>query len=212
MKRTHLTKLFGSCGIILVAVCLNTLLASQGGNALLKLPLIHDERAPMSFFALMIGSVLLFLTGVTGAIYAGRSAGGWHDRIPVVWLKGLDTGTIEGRLFQLAIVVVYLVLPVTCFFHFIDVVWHSKLCVLGSTDSPIAVSANWFKGVPGANNQIRLVEHLLPDGTCGKGVEVFPAWEFALVWVAVGVSLAMAIWFLLRVAIQLRPPGRVHAG
>ena len=38
MKRTHLAKLFGSCGIVLVALSLNTLLASQGGNALLKLP------------------------------------------------------------------------------------------------------------------------------------------------------------------------------
>lgn len=208
MKRAHLAKLFGSCGIVLVAVSLNTLLASQGGNAILKLPLIHDERAPMSFFALMIGSVLLLLTSATGFLYAGRSSGQWHDRIPVIWLKGLDTAAIEGQLFQLAIVGIFLALPVACFLHFIDVVWHSKLCVLGSTAPPVMVSDNWFKGIPGANNQIRLVEDLLPNGTCGKGVEVFPGWEFVLVWVAIGVSLVTTILFLLRVAFQVQLPRR----
>jgi hypothetical protein len=71
------------------------------------------------------------------------------------------------------------------------------------------LSDNWFKGIPGATNQIRLVEDLLRAGTCGNGVEVVPAREFALVWTAVGVSLATAIWFFLRVAIRLRPSGQV---
>jgi hypothetical protein len=51
----------------------------------------------------------------------------------------------------------------------------------------------------------------LRAGTCGNGVEVVPAREFALVWTAVGVSLATAIWFFLRVAIRLRPSGQVQA-
>ena len=204
MNRVHLAKLFGGCGIVLVAVSLNTLLASQGGSALLKLPLIHDERAPMSLFALMIGSVLLILTSAAGCIYAGRSPGRWHERIPVVWLEGLDTKKVEGQLYQLAIVAIYLVLPVVCVLHFIDVVWHSKLCVLGSTAPPIMVSDSWFDGIPGAANQIRLVEDLLPNGACGKGIEVYPGWEFVLVGIAIALSFATTIGFLLRVVVPVQ--------
>jgi hypothetical protein len=207
MKRGHPAKLFGTFGVILVAVTVNTLLASQGGKAVLKTPLIHDERAAMCFFALMIGSVLLFLTGATGFLYAGRSSGPWHDRIPAIWLKGLDTGTIEGRIFQLAVLAILVVLPAVCFVHFLDVVWNSKLCVLDSTARPVMVSDNWFSGIAGANNQVRLVEDLLPNGTCGKGVQVFPGWEFSAVWIAVLASLLMACSLLLRIAWRKPSPG-----
>jgi hypothetical protein len=68
------------------------------------------------------------------------------------------------------------------------------------------VSNNWFSGIAGADNQIRLVEHLLPNGTCGKGVQVFPGWEFSAVWIAVLLSVMMTFLFLLRVVRGGRDP------
>ena len=205
MNGGHLAKLFGSFGLILVAVSLNTLLASQGGHALLKIPLIHDERPAMSFFALMIGSVFLFLTSAVGFLHAGRSPGPWHDRVPVVWLEALDTKAVESKVFQIAVLANFTLFPVVCFGHFIDVVWNSKLCLLGSTARPVMVSDNWFSGIAGANSQIRLVEDLLPNGTCGNGVQVFPGWEFSVVWIAVLLSLMMTCLYLVRIVRRGQP-------
>ena len=93
----------------------------------------------------------------------------------------------------MTVLLLFLAVPITCFVHLIDIVLSSKLCVLGSRAAPVMLSDYWFGGIPGADNQIRLVEDLLPEGTCGKGVQVFTGWEFSLVWAAIAASLVMTL-------------------
>ena len=200
MKQSQLTTLFTGFGIILLVITLNTWLASQGGKAILNVPLVHEERPAMAFFGLMMCSVLLFLTCLVGFVDARRSPGPWHARIPPVWLKRLDTKAAESKIFLIIVLLLFVGVPIGGFVHLIDIVWHSKLCVLGSKAEPVMVSQAWFSGIPNADNQIRLVEDRLPEGTCGKGVQVFPGWEFTLVWLAVLASVSMAILFLAEVA------------
>jgi hypothetical protein len=205
MKQSQLTTLFTGLGIILLVVTLNTWLASQAGRAILNVPLIHDERPAMAFFGLMMCSVLFFLTCLVGFIYAHRSLGCWHERIPPVWLKRLDTKAAESKVFLMVILVIFVGVPFGGLMHFIDIVWNSKLCVLNSKAEPVMVSQGWFFGILNADNQIRLVENLT-NGKCDKGVQVFPGWEFSLVWVAVVLSGVMAILFLVEIFhSQLRP-------
>jgi hypothetical protein len=200
MKHSHLAKLFNGFGIILLVICLNTFIASQGEKPIFGIPLISDERAAMSFFGLIMGSVLLFLTCAAGFLFAHRTAGRWPAKIPPVWLQGLDPETAESKVYQVMVLIILVAVPTVCLIHFFAIVWHSKLCVLGDTTNPVMVSESWFGGIPGATNQIRLVEDLLPNGTCGNGIQVFPGWEFSLLWLAIAVSLLMTLFFLLEVA------------
>ena len=211
MNRSHLAKLFGAFGIILLVISLNTWLASQGGKAILSIPLISDERPAMCFFGLIMGSVLLFLTSAVGFLHARRTTGPWPGKIPAVWLEDLDPHAYETKLFRLMIVVIFVAVPIACLAHLLDVVWNSKLCVLGSAARPVMVSGAWFNGIPGADNQIRLVENLLPKGTCGNGIQVFPGWEFSLVWLAAAASLVMSLLFLLQLLNFKSSRGQVQA-
>jgi hypothetical protein len=199
MNRDHLSTLYGGFGLVLLVICLNTWLASQGGKAILNIPLIHEERPAMAFFALMMGSVLLCLMSGVGFLYARRSGCAWHARIPPVWLKDLDTRSRDSQVFLVAALVVFVGIPLGAFYHFADIVLNSKLCVLGSGSPPVAVADAWYRGIPNADNQIRLVADLLPGGTCGKGVQVFPGWEFLAVWVAGGLSVLMTALFIFQI-------------
>src|SRR5208282_5924868 len=154
MKRSHLAKLFSTFGIVLIVISLNTFIASQGEHAIFDIPLISDERPAMSFFGLLMGSVLLFLMSIAGFLYARRTTGKWPARIPAVWLQGLNPNAIESKVFQAAILFLIVAVPLACFIHFINIVWISKLCVLGSSAEPVPVSSSWFGGIPGADNQI----------------------------------------------------------
>jgi hypothetical protein len=198
MSFSHLAKLFGAFGVILLVICVNTWLASQGGKAILSIPLISEERPAMCFFGLIMGSALLFLTSAVGSLFARRMPGKWPAKIPPVWLRGLNPAATETKVFQAGILIVLLGVPVACLLHLFDVVWTSKLCVLGTMDQPVMVSDHWFNGIAKASDQIRLVEDLLPNGTCGKGIQVFPGWEFSLVWLMLLASFLMTAFFLVQ--------------
>ncbi len=211
MRRSHLAKLFSGLGIALLVISLNTWLASQGGKAILNIPLIEDERPAMSFTGLIMESVLLFLMSTVALLFARRTPGRWSKKIPPVWLQGLDPDALESKIFQELVLIVFIFVPMACMVHLVDIVWNSKLCVLGSKAPPVMVSEYWFKGIAGADNQIRLVEDLLPGGTCGKGIQVFPGWEFLLVWLAIAASFVVSLLFILQLISPLVPDHRAKA-
>jgi hypothetical protein len=207
MNREHLVTLYNGFGIVLLVISLNTWLASQGGKAILNIPLINEERPAMSFFGLMLGSVLLFLMSAAGLAYARRTSGPWHARIPPVWLKDLDTSGRDSQIFLVAALIIFVGVPLGAFYHFLDIVLNSKLCVLGSNAQPVMVSAAWFHGISNPDNQIRLVADLSQQHTCDNGIQVFPGWEFLLVWLAIGLAVLMTAFFLLQI-LFLRPASR----
>jgi len=198
MTRGHLGKIFGAVGLVLLIICLNTWLASQGGKAVLSISLIHDERPAMAFFGLIICSLLLIFVCAIGLIYSSRFGSRWHDRVPTIWLSGLDTATWEGKIFQATILLLVIVLPTLALWHFADIVATSTLCELG-TNRAQSVSSAWWTGIADAKEQIRLVSSLTTmqqaDGhavqVCANGIEVFPGWEFALVgFLVVGAAIS----------------------
>lgn len=203
MSQTHLTKLFSAFGILLLVILLNSWLATQGANAILKLPLLHEERPATAFLALGLGSVLLTLTALVGSLHARRHGADWHSRIPCVWLEDLETATWEGSLYQAVIGILFVALPLLSFWHFAGVVWKSWLCELDTAATPLGVSQAWLHGIPAAVDQIRLVDGLRsikqPNGsfvpTCTGGIQVFPGWEFVLLMVMVAASAVSSLAF-----------------
>jgi hypothetical protein len=198
MTQDHLSKLFSVFGLILLIIVVNSWLASQGAKAILKIPLLHSERPAMAFLALAVGSGLLSITASVGLLYAARSTGNWHARVPAVWLQGLSTRSVEGKIFQFSVLLLFIGVPVGSFFHFTHIVWSSKLCLLDATSPAVPVSEHWLTGIAGATDQIRLVEDLTTEG-CKNGIQVYPGWEFLLLIVATLLSLTLAACFLLQV-------------
>jgi len=219
MSQAHLTKLFTSIGLVLLIVVLNSWLATQGAKAILKIPLLHEERRATAFLALVVGSVMLIVTALVGWLHAKRYGEHWHARVPSVWLDGLSTQSIEGRLYQGVILLLFIGLPLASFYHFIGLVWNGHLCALNSPDQPLPVSAAWFNGIPNATDQIRLVDGLTavqqPNNVvkelCEGGIEVFPGWEFILLALFIAAALVASMAFLYTVIIPPVSACKTHA-
>jgi hypothetical protein len=199
MTQAHLSKLFGAVGLVLLVVAVNTWLASQGANPILSIPLLSRERPAMAFLGLALVSLLLGLTCSVGLLHARRYGNGWASRSPVVWLDGLNVASPEGTAFQAAVLFLFIAVPVAAAIHFADIVWTSKLCVLGSKDAPVLVSQSWFSGFEGTSKQIRLVADLGENEECNNGIQVFPPWEFLFVAALAVCALSYATLFMLTV-------------
>jgi hypothetical protein len=72
MNQSHLVKLFTALGLILLIISVNTWLAVQGGEKILSVSLISNEKAGAAFFGLMLCSVLLLLVAAVGLLHARR--------------------------------------------------------------------------------------------------------------------------------------------
>jgi hypothetical protein len=208
MSQANLTKLFSFFGLILLIIVINSWLATQGAKAILKIPLLHEERRAAAFLALAIGSTMLIVTALAGLLHAKRYGGRWHARVPIVWLEGLITQSIEGQVYQGVILFLFIGLPLLSFFHFVGIVWKGHLCVLNAPEQPLPVSAAWLLGIPNATDQIRLVDGLTsvqqPTGAtplCKGGIEVFPGWEFFLLALFIAVALGISVLFLYTVMV-----------
>lgn len=213
MTQSHLGKLFGAFGFILLVITVNTWLASQGAKAILKIPLLHEERPSMAFLALILGSVMLTVTSTIGFLHAKRHGTSWHDRIPAVWLENLNTSMIEARWYQAVVLLLLVGVPVASGFHFIGIVADAKLCESGSKVLTPVLDA-WLSGIPKATDQIRLVDGLtvveqangVMEWKCVGGIQVFPGWEFLIVGAALAVSIAMTVAFLTAIFRAQSPP------
>jgi hypothetical protein len=177
---------FGTVGIVIAA---NTWLSSQGGKAIFSIALIVEGRPAIVFIGLIVVGFLLCLTAGLGWLYSFRFGSAWHERIPQTWLEGIETAAVESKFYQGGIFLVFIVFPLGALLHFVDVLGSSKICVLSEEAQPLLVSSTWWQGIPGATNQIRLVENLTPvtdakgviHNRCENGIQVYPPIEFFVV-------------------------------
>lgn len=120
MNQSHLQKLWAFVGTLLVYYSVNTWIASQGGKPILDIGLIEEGPVAGPVVALPICAVLLILLARIGSAYARLStSANWHERLPVVFLEGIDTSTRQGKQFQAASLVTFVVVPCAAVIHFI---------------------------------------------------------------------------------------------
>ena len=183
MDQEHLSRLYGSVGIISLVITVNTLIQIQGGETILSMPLLSKEHPAAALYGLILVGALLTLTAIVGLVHAVRHGTSWHERAPLVWLAGLRTGTIEGRLYQAVLLILLIVLPAGSLLKFWDAVMSARLCLQGSPSEPQLVADAWWTGLAGTSAQTRLVTGLVAGApaSCGGGIEVFPPTEFVLI-------------------------------
>jgi hypothetical protein len=203
MKAEHLNKLFVFFGVVTIIIAANTWLSSQGGKAVFSIALIADERPAMVFIGLAVVGVLLAVTAGVGSLHAIRHGTRWSERIPSTWLEGFCPTAPESVIYQGAIFVIFIIFPLAALIHFTDVLMSSKLCVLGQEAQPVPVSSAWWRGIPDAKDQVRLLEALTPaqdeKGTtryrCQKGIQVFPPVEFVAIFFVDVIAGLLSLFF-----------------
>jgi hypothetical protein len=204
VNATHINKLFMFIGVVTIIIAANTWLSSQGGKAIFSIALIEEERPAMAFMGLILVGFLLCIVAGLGWLYSHRFGTKWHERVPPTWLEGFESGALESQVYQVIIILIFVVFPLGALIHFTDVFTSSKLCVLGEEAEPVLVSSVLWHGIPGATNQVRLVEDLSPvadargvtHNRCEKGIQVFPPVEFLAVFLIDCLAGVLSICFV----------------
>ena len=137
MTRDHYGKIWKFVGAILLYYALNTWIVTQGGNEVFGAKLVSADRAPASVIGIFICSILLVLVCLLGRSYARAAGEAWHDRIPVLALDGLDTGSREGKWYQRAVLFCFTILPAAAILHFWDLVRDAEV-VSTNTNEPVS--------------------------------------------------------------------------
>jgi hypothetical protein len=107
MTAAHLTQLWKWVSLACFGYVASSVLTLQGAADILGTKLIAREDhglAVFGYFAVIVGGALMCLGLAIAITYARRHGTAWHDRIPVIMLDGLQTGSVEGKLFQAAVV------------------------------------------------------------------------------------------------------------
>lgn len=121
MTPKHLTQIWTALGALLVYYTLSAWSAGQGGPPLFSAIFYPEAARIEALFALIICSALLVLLTATGAAYAvAVGKVDWASRLPVVWLEGLNTGVLSGKVYQGLFLLAFVFLPIAGLYHFLD--------------------------------------------------------------------------------------------
>ncbi|WP_156439832.1 hypothetical protein [Bradyrhizobium valentinum] len=107
----------------LLYYALNSWIVAQGGNEVFGAKLVLSQRVPAAMVAILVCSVLAIASSAIGLLYARRGGKRWHERIPVVGFEAIDTASVEGRVYQGAMLALLSGLPFVAMIYF----WYSLL-------------------------------------------------------------------------------------
>lgn len=210
MTKAHLVKLWTWISVACFAYVVGSVISIQGGIDVFGAKLFVDKNKDgievLAYVAVFVGSALLCAALAIMLLFAKRHGRAWHERIPVVLLDGLNTASLEGRLFQLAVVFVLVTMPLYGIGRSMIVANRGVVCE--QTEKNEAAihyqGGDWrLINLPAASNQLRLMRSETPPGTCGgSGVEI--GWYTPIVFAVLpGTCLLM---FLAWIGFLLWPP------
>lgn len=198
MKQEQLAKLWFGTGLVLLYYTLNSWIVSQGGEEIFGAHLIVLSRVPAAMIAIPVCTTLLLVSSLVGRLYARRcEESRWHQRIPVVGFRRIETGSPEGRLYQAAALFLFSVLPVIALAHFWRMFGTASVMRNDGTKAPLAGVWDW-RGLTSLNDPARICTNFdaaSPD-RCTGSASLLPGIEptaFALLTVA-ALVLALAHW------------------
>ncbi|MCJ2050041.1 hypothetical protein [Methylobacterium sp. J-070] len=181
MSKEHLTRIWQWASITGILFVLASVVSIQGGSSFLG-KLVGDaasdaaaNRPAIGFFAAVVGAGLLFVASFALVLHALRHGDRWHERVPVVWLEGLRTGTWDGSLYQAIVLLLFLALPAMGIGRSIEVAETGDICELNT--------AHFYKGSEttllappqsASGNQMRLRREGAGQSPCTDGIELLP--------------------------------------
>jgi hypothetical protein len=180
MNKIHLTKIWQWLSIACVLYLSATVISLQGGTEYLG-RLFGDHSAGergnepgVAYFGAIIGGALLLLASLTLLLHIRRHGQTWHARIPVVWLKGLATGSWEGQFFQICVLVIFIAVPVAGVLRCMEVAEAGDICEQDTTFQYRGSETTLLWAPTGADtNQMRLHNAGSSETGC-HGIELFP--------------------------------------
>src|SRR6266446_9427155 len=102
MSPQQISKVYAVIGIFLLYFAIDTWSVTQGGQVIFGSKGVDPHRVNAAMNGIAICSALLSLISIVGIIYARRTGAKWHERIPVAGFESIDTGSLEGKLYQTA--------------------------------------------------------------------------------------------------------------
>jgi hypothetical protein len=212
MNKQHLGKLWAAFALSAFVFIVGSVVVIQGGNNSLGAKLLvdasKDGKPAVGYFVAIIGGTLLSLALAVAILHARRHGAFWHDRFPVIWLDGLNTGTCEGRIFQVASFVILVLLPVYGLGRSIEVANRGWLCEQASAGE----QPKWHPGgewrllaLPAHRNQLRLMNEGKGKDCQGSGVEV--GWWTPVLMVMPPATAFLLLLVLLRTLVRKQRRG-----
>jgi hypothetical protein len=117
MNQKHLTQVWQWMSVACVLFLLTSIVSIQGGSDFVgkllgdKGGTLPDNKPAIGYFGTIIGRGLFLTASFALFLHAFRGGDHWHNRVPVVWLEGLNTSVWDGKLFQIVVLVLFLGLP-----------------------------------------------------------------------------------------------------
>ncbi|RWO70180.1 MAG: hypothetical protein EOS17_13975 [Mesorhizobium sp.] len=180
MTKAHLTQLWQWLSVVCVLFLVASVVSIQGGSEFLGSLFgdkvgVDDNMPATGYFGAIVGGGLFVLSSSVFLLHARRHGDHWHARIPVVWLDGLDTATREGKIFQICVLVIFVLVPVA-----------GVMCCMAEAESGDICEQDtryFYEGsetmllwapVAKEGNQMRLRQAGTGAEPCLSGVELFP--------------------------------------
>ncbi|KSV76036.1 hypothetical protein N185_16440 [Sinorhizobium sp. GW3] len=210
MNKKHLAMLWKWLCLGCFVYVVGSVITIQGGIDIFGSKFLADAEkdgvAVVGYFAVIVGSCLMFGALIVAILYAMRHGRAWHSRIPVVMLDGLRTASVEGRLYQIIVVLILVILPLVGIGRSMVVANQGAICEQTDPgEPPVHYAGGQWRLIflPSAENQLRLMSKDTEPGDCGgSGVEI--AWYtplgFGLMPGLVVILLLIWLYLLLRPA------------
>ena len=182
MTKVHLTQLWQWLSVACVLFLVTSIIQLQGGSDYVGRLFGSATAGPteskpaIGYFAVIIGAGLFLLASAALFLHVWRHGDKWHERIPVVWLVGLDTGAWEAKIFQAAVLLILVVAPAVGIIRCVNEAEKGQICeqdtqnVYEGSDSSLL----WAPVAKNNGNQMRLRKAEAGNEPCKSGVELFP--------------------------------------
>jgi hypothetical protein len=208
MNEKHLTQVWQWMSVICVLFLVTSIVSIQGGSEFVgkllgdKASSLPDNRPAIGYFGAIIGGGLFLIASLVLYLHAYRHGDRWHDRVPVVWLEGLNTNIWDGKAFQIIILILFLGLPVAGIILCIEEAETGDICELDTSHfyKGSETTLLWPpKAIDG--HQMRLRRDGAGSEPCKSGIQIFPrfgtplliyglpALSFCLAFAALGMIL-----------------------
>lgn len=181
MNKTHFTQLWQWLSVACVLFLATSIISLQGGSEFLgrlfgdKGGSAADNNPAIGYFGAIVGGGLFLVASIALLLHARRYGNQWHSRVPVIWLEGLDTAAWEAKVFQVCILLIFVVMPFAGIVRCMAEAESGDICEQDTT--------NFYNGsettllwAPTAKegNQMRLRKAGAGEAPCKSGVELFP--------------------------------------
>lgn len=205
MTKAHLTLLWGWIGLAATILLLASVMTVQGGVNIFDIVVPADREkegnAVVAYMAVAMGTPLFCLSLLLAILHARRHGTRWHSRIPVVMLDGLNTSSWEGKVFQILVAFILVVIPTIAITHCLRVANEGYICEQAANTPPPGRPVQVYPGengtlfsLPAHSEQLRLVRDKEAASICksGYGLDWY-TWWLVVAFPVLAVAL-LAIW------------------